>query len=228
MVMIERCRQAEQGLQQPVEVGSRLEIPAARNVADALAGIVRDNRQVIAGRHVLAHDDGIAPAFRSRRDGLMGTMTIKRRIRDRRIPAHLPRGCQRAVQIEPQRKRLAGSLAIFDLPGRHMLVQMRIERRTVRIGRMVGNFRHGIGNLSPRRKAWIQQAHCFKTLGLGPIGIKVLRLPPHGCFPVEPQPSQVVADLIDKMRPRTPDIDVFNAQQEPPIESTRPMPGIHC
>ena len=63
MVVIERRRQIEQHLQQPVQVGRRIEVAPARDVRDALPGIVDDHGQVIAGGHVLAHDHRIAPAL---------------------------------------------------------------------------------------------------------------------------------------------------------------------
>ena len=60
-MVIQRNRQAEQRLEQPVNVGRFEKIPAARDMGDVLQGIVDDHGDMVAGTDVLAHQDDIAP-----------------------------------------------------------------------------------------------------------------------------------------------------------------------
>ena len=61
VVEIDRRRQAEQLLQQPMHAGRVEEVAAAHDMGDALQGIVDDDRQMIAGRDVAARQDHVAP-----------------------------------------------------------------------------------------------------------------------------------------------------------------------
>ena len=61
-MMIGRRWQAEQALQEHMQIGCGFQIGAADDMGYALQRIVDDRCEVIAGRGVLAHDDGIAPA----------------------------------------------------------------------------------------------------------------------------------------------------------------------
>ena len=56
--------EAEQRLQQAVDVGRGEEVRAAGHQRDALGGIVDRHRQMIAGRHVLAGEHDVAEDFR--------------------------------------------------------------------------------------------------------------------------------------------------------------------
>ena len=64
VVVIDRLWQIEQNLKQAVQVGGGVEIGATGDVGDALAGVVDDNREVIACGRVLADLDRIAPSVR--------------------------------------------------------------------------------------------------------------------------------------------------------------------
>ena len=47
-----------------MQVRRRFKITAARDVADILVSIIGDDCKMIAARHVLAYDNGVAPSFR--------------------------------------------------------------------------------------------------------------------------------------------------------------------
>ena len=63
-MVIQRNRQAEQRLEQPVNVGRFEKIPAARDMGDVLQGIVDDGGDMVARTDVLSHQDDIAPFLR--------------------------------------------------------------------------------------------------------------------------------------------------------------------
>ena len=60
-MVIKRNRQAEQRLEQPVNVGRFEKIPAARDMGDVLQGIVDDDCDMVARADVLSRQDDIAP-----------------------------------------------------------------------------------------------------------------------------------------------------------------------
>ena len=62
VMMVNRFRQAQDDLQQALEVGCGVEIPAADHVGHALRGVVDGDGQMIACRDVLAQDYAITPA----------------------------------------------------------------------------------------------------------------------------------------------------------------------
>lgn len=62
--MIKRDRQAEECLEQPVNMGCFEQIPAARDMGNVLQGIVDDNGDVVARADVLSHQDDVAPFLR--------------------------------------------------------------------------------------------------------------------------------------------------------------------
>jgi hypothetical protein len=63
-MVIERLRKPKQHLQKAMHVRRRNEIEPARNMADALARVVDDDCEVVAGWYILSHDNDVAPAFR--------------------------------------------------------------------------------------------------------------------------------------------------------------------
>ena len=66
MMPINRRRQAKKLLQQDVNVSRRAKILPANDAADALQGIIMDDREVIARRRILASQDNVAEQFWTR------------------------------------------------------------------------------------------------------------------------------------------------------------------
>jgi hypothetical protein len=64
MVVVERRRQAEQRLQQAVDVGGGVEVAAAHDVRHALGGVVDRHREMVADRRVLAGEHDVAEGLR--------------------------------------------------------------------------------------------------------------------------------------------------------------------
>src|SRR6202022_1312502 len=102
-----------------------------------------------------------------------------------------------------------------------------IERRTVGIARPRGArrarlaLRYQFCNLSAALETRIDQ-----TLGGEPfqrIAIlrKVLRLPPHWLLPGDAKPGEVFTDRSFKLRLAAGQVDILDAQQEPPAGLTR-------
>ena len=88
-----------------MQIGCGEEIAPARHVGDALAGVVDDDGQVIACRHVLAQDHGIAPALRVRLDQL-GLAAFVELEEDSGTPAEpARRRFERALHVETQTQR---------------------------------------------------------------------------------------------------------------------------
>ena len=61
--MVAGCGQPQEHLQEAVHVGCRQEIAAAGDVAHPLERIIDDHREVVARRHILAHNHHIPPAL---------------------------------------------------------------------------------------------------------------------------------------------------------------------
>src|SRR3954465_15217493 len=74
VVAVARRRQAEEILQQHVQVCRGLEVLPAHHMRDALHGVVEDDREVVARRHLLAPDHRVAPAFGPGRDDALGSI----------------------------------------------------------------------------------------------------------------------------------------------------------
>ena len=68
MMMVERRRQAEQRLEQAVDVGRGEQVAAAHHVGDALRGVVDGDGEMIAGRRVLAGEHDVAEQLGLGRD----------------------------------------------------------------------------------------------------------------------------------------------------------------
>ena len=66
MVVVERRRQAEQRLEQAVDVGGGEEVAAAHDVGDALRGVVDGDGEMVAGRRVLAGEHDVAMGLAAR------------------------------------------------------------------------------------------------------------------------------------------------------------------
>ena len=100
VVPVGRLRQTEQMLQQPVHAGRPEQVRAPHHLGDALQGVVDHNREMIAGRRLLAREDDVAPGLqagpqpprRSRRRDLRRA----RSSRDRG-PARAPPPCRAAA-----------------------------------------------------------------------------------------------------------------------------------
>ena len=60
-MMIERLGQVEQDLQKSMEIRRRKKIAPAGDISDALAHIVDHDGEMIAGRRVLADEQGVTP-----------------------------------------------------------------------------------------------------------------------------------------------------------------------
>jgi hypothetical protein len=60
VVVVAGRRQAEQRLEQAVDVGGGEQVAAAHHVGDALRGIVDGDREMVAHRRVLAGEDDVA------------------------------------------------------------------------------------------------------------------------------------------------------------------------
>src|SRR5882757_8100349 len=69
MMTVNRSRQPQQRLQQPVHAGRPEQVPAPHHVRDRLQRVVDHHRQMIAGRRLLTRQDDVAPGFRPGDDG---------------------------------------------------------------------------------------------------------------------------------------------------------------
>ena len=129
---IDRLRDTEQLLQQPVHAGRPEQVAAPHHLGDALQGVVDHDGQMIAGRRLLARQDDVAPGFRPRGH-------------DRRVSPPGPSPCSVQVRscgtrtrrrhVEPQRVRRALRDQPAALVRRKRFRGARIERRPVGIAR---------------------------------------------------------------------------------------------
>lgn len=107
-MVIERLRKPEQHLQEAVHIRRCKKVEPASDMADALARIVDDDCEVVAGWYIFTHDYHITPALWLRPD-LADSATIEPELGEgkRRIARHFPRQSKCPFHIEAQRVRLA-------------------------------------------------------------------------------------------------------------------------
>ena len=107
VMVISRRGQAQEMLEQPVHGGRPEQILPAHNMCDPLLGIVHHHAQMIARRHVLPSEHGIAPDLRRGRDLSGFPLRPGPRLR----PGQRARLLARGLHIDAQGIRLRRQLA---------------------------------------------------------------------------------------------------------------------
>ncbi len=211
--MIDRRRQAEQHLQQPVDARRPEQIVSAHHVRDALERIVDDDRKMVARRHVPARQHHVAPG--PRRGRHRSGLAVRARAGLR--PIERESALERPLHVEPQCELLAGGDAVFALGARKTFRGSGIERGAVRIARprffglALGD---QAGNLGAALEARVDQILCFEPRERLPIERKMFGLAPHLCVPAHAEPSEILEDRCLEFRPAARLVDVLDAQQE--------------
>ena len=103
MVMIKRRRQAEQCVQHTMHAGRLIKVLPAHHMRHALQRVVHYDREMIAGRRILAREHDIAPLLRLGHQGFV----ILFRIGSGLDPGQRAGSFYRGMHVEPQRIGLA-------------------------------------------------------------------------------------------------------------------------
>ena len=196
--MVARRRQAEQGLQQPVDMRRLEQVGAAHHVGDALPRIVDGDREMIGGGRILAREHDVAESLRLGGDiARLGVMPRQRAGERRRI-----------VHRQPPGVRLLGHPP-RALDRIEMAARARIDRalRPVRRGG-----RHG--DIGTRAEAGVEQSRGAQRTERGAIGIEPARLADRRLVPVQLEPAQVLEYTLDEAFAAPPRVDVLDPQQE--------------
>jgi hypothetical protein len=204
-----RRGEPQKRLQEPVEIGRGLEILAADHMRDALDGVVQHDGEMIARRHVLADEDGVAPSRRIAGDVRFAPLRVEQRPDDGSAG-----GRERAIHGE--------ALRMGSLGGGHATTAgSRIERGSVGIARRERT--DGGGQLSAGAGAAEEKAPLAEPRCRGPVIVEMLRLPPRLPVEADPQPVEILPDRGDEFGPRPPHVDVLDAQQQAAVETCRKL-----
>lgn len=192
MMVPVRHRQAEQGLEQAVDVGGGEEVAPARDQRNAVGCVVDRGGKMVARRSiaVLAHQHDIA---KPRRVGLLHARALVG-------PAQRPGPRESSRDVKPPRDRIA-----------------RVDRTALAgpgIDRAFGaDGRSGRGDFRPGAGAGIDQ-----PFGPQPVGGRGIALQPGrlrcDLIPFQPEPRQIGTKLVGKLRPTARAIDVLESEQE--------------
>ena len=208
MMVPDRHRQAEQRLQQAVDVGRGEQVHPARDQRHAVLGIVERDRQMVARRRVLAHQHHVAEGFGR------GALRARRLVG----PVERPGDFERPRHVEPPR---AGAGIAADA---RFAAGPRIDRRPVGIGRGGGG-----GNLRPRAPARIDHlAGVEEHFARDEVVMRDARALRRHLVPFEPEPFEVAAEFVRQLGPRARPVDVLDPQQEAPAALVREVVRDDC
>jgi hypothetical protein len=128
VMMIHRCRQIEESLQQPVYRGCVEEVEPAHDMRNCLQRIIDDDGEVIARRRIGSRQDHIPPCA-----GIGGDFAFLSVARLR--PGQCANERQRLFHVEPPGMLQPGGQQVLPVGPGTLAVVRRIERRTVRVAR---------------------------------------------------------------------------------------------
>jgi len=201
MVAIGGGRQAEQGLQQALNVTGLQEVLAADYEADALPGVVDRHRQVIGDADILAGQDDVAGPPRV--GGHLAADLI-----DEGEVAEAAQGLFCGADRQPPGERFAGR----EPPGLLVTWRRLAEERGLRTMGGAGD----VGDLGPGAEAAVNQAAFGEGGEGGAIGLAAGRLEENRLLPDQTQPSEVVEDGFSESRLAARGVDILDAEQEAP------------
>jgi DNA-3-methyladenine glycosylase II len=218
MVMIKRFRQPKKHLKKPVDVSGGEKIAAPGDVGHALAGIVHDDGQMVARRHLFAQDDRIPPALGMRLDE--GRRSLRIELGEGERPALKPAvgGIKRTLHVDAQRESFTVAHALLDLGLCELLMQARIERCAFRVDRIALGRCEDLG---ARGKTGIEEPLCFQPLSGLRVDVKVLRLAQDRLLPAHAEPGEILEDARDKLLSAAGHVDVLDAHQKTAAELLR-------
>ncbi len=198
MVAISGSWQAEQRLQQAMDVGGGKQIRAASHQRHALQRIVHCHRQVVTHRHVLARQHHIAERLRC---GLDRAPILR--------PLERAGPRDRDADIEAQRVVCAAGDFVPAFAGRKPPAGAGINRPRFPLRGTAGAGDLDL-NLAPRAEAGVQHAHLLKPRQRHLIVVEMLGLPPHFAIPGEAQPGQVFKDRLVIFWAATRAVDILD------------------
>ena len=102
---------------------------------------------------------------------------------------------------------------VGDLSRGELAAGSGIKRSFGTVGRAgeVGQF---LFDFAPGAKAWVDHVEGFETGEGFAVGVEPVQLSPGGRFPGDPEPVEVVFDLLVEFRPDAGVVDVFEAQEK--------------
>src|SRR5262249_43032487 len=213
MMVVLGCRKAEQRLQQPMRARGLEQILPAHDMGHALQRVVDHDRQVVAGRRLLARQHHVAPLLRRCRDrsGLPGGPAAGL------APPERPGPPGRRRHVEPERVGLARRHASSAFGARERASVAGIERRAVGVARP-GTPPLARGD-EPRDLAAALEARIGERVELrqrrAVIG-EMRALAPDRLLPGDTEPGEVFVDRLLIVRPAARRVDVLDPQDEPP------------
>src|SRR5262245_32755223 len=211
---VERRLVAQQTLQQDMDMRRRQHVLAACHHGHTLQMVVDRDRQMVAGRRVLAGHHEVPQQERLALDSPMAFV-------DEVVGPRLPGG---ALAIEPQAELVTGGDAIAPLFSRQHPAGAGIERSVGAVWR-VGGSSDFPPNVGTAAKARIDQAALVELVQPATVIGEMLGLAPYLAVPVEAQPAQVLEHRLLEFAPATADVDVLDAHQEAATRLPGAMPA---
>ena len=202
-----------------MHAGCRLQVLPAHDVRHALQRVVDHDREMIAGRRLLAPEHDVAPRFRLRHQGVVLLLRVFAGL----DPGERAGALDRRVHVEPQRVRLARH-ARRALVGAQRFGGAGIERRAVRIARP-RRLRLALGDqprdLGAALEARIDEALRVELRERLAVGVEMPGLAPHRLFPGDAEPGEVFQDRRLVFGPAARRVDILDAQQQAPARRAR-------
>ncbi len=204
---------AQQFLQQTMQVAGKKQVLTTSDEGYALQIIIMGNRDMIAGRGILACQNHIAKDFRG------GDLFACRAIKPCQFLAH---PFDRSPHIKAKCIAFTGCNAILAFGWRTLSAGPGIKRaiRAVWCVADAGDFRL---NVLAGAKARIKKFHVEQAIQHRLIIGKVIGLHPNRFFPFKAKPGEVFIDRIQIFRTTPGLVDIFDPQKKTAIR-----PGLFC
>ena len=200
MVMVFRHLEAEQRLQQPVDMSGGEQILAAGHQVHLLQVIVDGDGEVIAGGGVLARQHHVAMGQRVGRDLSPRPVGPGQRAGEFHRPRH----------VDAQPMRLAGADAIRTLALGQAAADAGIDEAVGAVGCCAGA-RDLVPYVAARTEAGIDQLHPAQPVQRRGVILEMLGLAPDRARPRQPEPGEIVQDRGLELGAAAAAVDVLDA-----------------
>ncbi len=203
VVVVAGFGEAEEGLEEAVDVGGGEEVLAAGDVGDGLVGVVDDDGEVVGGGDVLAGENDVAEEEGIDCEGAEAVVA----------EGEGAGGEGGAPDVEAPAVGFAAGEAAGAFGCRQAAAGARVEGAFGAV-RGVGHAGHFLADLAARAEARVDDVEGLELPeGVGVGGVAV-RLPQRLAVPCEAQPAQVVLDGVAEFGAAAGVVDVLEAKQE--------------
>lgn len=206
VVVIHRLREVEEFLQEAVNVGGGEEVVAAGDIGDLLEGVIDHHGKVIGSRDVLTRQHDVSE------DGGIDADHAPDLVMEEQGVGEVAR----ALGIQSPAMGIAGLQTLLALAVGNFSAGPRVVRAFVPVGRM-GHLRDLGVDFPSGAEAWIDDLLGPENIQGLLVGREAFALSEGGFIPLDSQPAQILLNLLVEFRTHASVIDVFEAEQMPPM-----------